>query len=62
MDESPLNILSFGKALRLEGGKIYRWYRDVLSDYAKDEGQSVRENNLTISQGEKEVTIEVPIF
>ncbi|MCF6270404.1 MAG: transposase [Melioribacteraceae bacterium] len=62
MDESPLNISSFGKALRLEGGKLYRWYRDVLSDYAKDGGESVRENNITFSQGDKEETIEVPIF
>ncbi len=62
MDESPLNILSFGKALRLEGGKLYRWYRDILSAYAKDGGQSVRENNITVSQGDKEATIEVPIF
>jgi len=62
MDESPLNILSFGKALRLEGGKLYRWYRDVLSDYAKDGGKSVRENNITVIQVEKEKTIEVPIF
>ena len=62
MDKSPLNILSFGKALRLEGGKLYRWYRDVLSDYAKDGGQSVRKNNITLLHGEKEKTIEVPIF
>ena len=70
MDESPLNILSFGKALRLEGGKLYRWYRDVLSDYAKDGGQSVRENNISVTQEDQEktmlrpssATIEVPIF
>ena len=62
MDESPLNILSFGKALRLEGGKLYRWYRDVLSDYAKDGGESVRENNISVIQGAQEKTIEVPIF
>lgn len=62
MDESPLNILSFGKALRLEGGKLYRWYRDVLSDYAKDGGQSVRENNISVTQDDQEKTIEVPIF
>jgi len=62
MDESPLNILSFGKALRLEGGKLYRWYRDVLSDYAKDGGESVRENNISVIQGNQEKIIEVPIF
>ena len=62
MDKSPLNILSFGKALRLEGGKLYRWYRDVLSDYAKDGGQSVRENNICVTQDDQEKTIEVPIF
>ena len=62
MDESPLNILSFGKALRFEGGKLYRWYRDVLSDYAKDGGESVRENNISVIQGNQEKIIEVPIF
>lgn len=62
MDESPLNILSFGKVLRLEGGKLYRWYRDVLSDYAKDGGQSVRENNISVTQGDQSKAIEVPIF
>ncbi len=62
MDSSPLNITSFGKALRLKGSSIYRWYRDVLSSYAQDGGLSVHKNDvITISSGRQKI-IEVPIL
>ena len=62
MDSSPLNITSFGKALRLKGSSIYRWYRDVLSSYAQDGGASVHENDIKVGNPGKQKTIDVPIF
>ena len=62
MDCSPLNITSFGEALRIKGGTIYRWYRDVLSEYAKDKGASVHIHDVKILVGGKGKIIEVPIL
>jgi len=62
LDSSPLNITSFGKALRLKGSSIYRWYRDVLSSYAQDGGASVHENDIKAGNPGKQKTIDVPIF
>ncbi len=62
MDCSPLNITSFGEALRIKGGTIYRWYRDVLSGYAKDKGASIHIHDVKIFVGGKEKIIEVPIL
>jgi transposase len=62
LDCSPLNITSFGEALRIKGSTIYRWYRDVLSEYAKDKGASVHIHDVRMLVGGKEKIIEVPIL
>ena len=62
MDSAPINLTGFGKILHIESNTIYKWYRDVLSDYAKDGGQSVHENDITIKDKSIEKTIRVPIF
>ena len=63
MDCSPLNITSFGKALHIKGATIYRWYRDVLSDYAGDKGKSVHAHDIIRTDGIKtKQTIRVPIL
>lgn len=62
MDGAPLNITSFGKALRIKGNTIYKWYRDVLSEFAKDGGKSVHSNDIKAGLQERKKTIEVPIF
>lgn len=62
MDSGPLNITSFGKALRLKGSSIYRWYRDVLSSYAQDGGASVHKNDIKTGRPGRQKTIDVPIF
>lgn len=62
MDCNPLNITSFGEALQIKGSTLHRWYRDVLSDYAKDGGASVHRDDLKIQNGKKETVIEVPIL
>ena len=62
MDSDPLNITSFGKALRVKGSTIYRWYRDVLSLYAQDGGASVHKNDVKAGSPGKARTIDVPIF
>jgi len=62
LDSGPLNITSFGKALRLKGSSIYRWYRDVLSSYAQDGGASVHKNDVKTGSPGKQKTIDVPIF
>jgi len=63
LDCSPLNITSFGKALHINGATLHRWYRDVLSEYAKDKGKSVHEHDIIKTQGNKsEHRIEVPIL
>lgn len=62
MDSQPVNFTSFGNFLGIEANTIYTWYRDVLSDYAKDGGKSVHQNDVIISDGAAEKTIEVPIF
>ena len=41
---------------------MHRWYRDVLSDYAKDGGASVHRQDVKIQNGKKETVIEVPIL
>lgn len=56
-----MNITSFGNALQIKGPTIYRWYRDVLSDYAKDKG-IVHKHDVIKSVGNKESPIEVPIM
>ena len=61
MDCSPLNITSFGKALQIKGPTIYRWYRDVLSDYAKDK-KAIHKHDIIKATGNKAQTIEVPIL
>jgi transposase len=58
LDYSPLNITSFGKALQIRGPTIYRWYRDVLSDYAKDKSV-MHKHDVERAAGQ---TIEVPIL
>jgi transposase len=58
LDCSPLNITSFGKALQIRGPTIYRWYRDVLSDYAKDK-KVMHKHDVVKATGQ---TIEVPIL
>ncbi len=62
MDYSPLNITSFGIALGINGNTIYRWYRDVLSEYAKDNGASVHIHDVKLFVGGQEKIIEVPIL
>jgi transposase len=52
-----MNITSFGKALQIKGSTIYRWYRDVLSDYAKDK-TAIHKHDLN----NKGHTVEVPIL
>jgi len=54
-----MNLTSFGTALHINPSTIYTWYRDVLSDYAKDKGKSVHENDV-VKKGKK--VIQVPIF
>lgn len=62
MDYSPLNITSFGIALHLKGNTIYGWYRDVLSEFAQDGGQSVHANDIEVFTRHGPKVIEVPIF
>lgn len=52
-----MNITSFGKALQIKGSTIYRWYRDCLSDYAKD-NSIVHRHDIKAPPG----NIEVPIL
>jgi len=59
LDSGPLNLTSFGAALHINAPTIYKWYRDVLSSYAKDKGKSVHEND--VAQSRKRI-IHVPIF
>ncbi len=54
-----MNITSFGKALQIKGPAIYRWYKEVLSDYAKDPN-IVHKYDITKPSTGK--TIEVPVF
>lgn len=54
--------MSFGEALRIKGETLYRWYRDVLSDYAQDGGGSVHKYDIITREGTKLSTIEVPIL
>lgn len=62
MDYSPLNITSFGAALHIKGNTIYTWYRDVLSQFAQEGGQSVHANDVEILTRQSKEIIEVPIF
>lgn len=62
MDSDPLNITSLGRVLRIKGNTIYKWYRDVLSQYAKDGGNSVHVNDIRAGTPGNIKTIEVPIF
>lgn len=52
-----MNITSFGKALQIKGSTIYRWYRDCLSDYAKD-NSIVHQHDIKAPSA----NIEVPIL
>ncbi len=54
-----MNLTSFGTALHINPSTLYIWYRDVLSDYAKDKGKSVHKNDVK-RKGKK--VIRVPIF
>jgi transposase len=54
-----MNITSFGKALQIKGSTIYRWYKDVLSDYARDKTIMHKHD---IIKPDKEKPIEVPIL
>jgi len=62
LDSAPLNITSFGKALHLNGQRLYVWYRDVLSHYSENKGRCIHENDIKIKKNGKEETIEVPVF
>jgi transposase len=62
LDSGPLNITSFGKAILIKGSTIYRWYRDVLSSYARDGGESVHKNDVGTGNPGNRKTISVPIF
>lgn len=62
MDYSPLNITSFGIALRIKGNTIYNWYRDVLSGFASDGGQSVHANDIEVLTRHGTKVVEVPIL
>ena len=54
-----MNLTSFGTALHINPSTLYIWYRDILSDYAKDKGKSVHKNDVK-RKGKK--VIRVPIF
>jgi transposase len=54
-----MNITSFGKALQIKGPTLYRWYKNVLSDYARDKTM-MHKNDM--AHPEKGKTIEVPIL
>lgn len=56
-----MNITSFGKGLQVKGSTIYRWYRDVLSDYAKDK-TAIHKHDIINPKGNKGHPIEVPIM
>ena len=62
MDTSPLNITSFGVALRIKGNTIYQWYRDVLSQFAQDGGKRVHANDIEITTRQGTKVIEIPIL
>ena len=62
MDSGPLNITSFGKAIQIKGSTIYRWYRNVLSAYAQDDGKSVHKSDVIAGSPGNTKTISVPIF
>jgi transposase len=55
-----MNITSFGKALQVKGSTIYRWYRDVLSDYAQD--KTMMHKHDIIKGGKVRAVIEVSIL
>lgn len=55
-----MNITSFGKALQVKGPTIYRWYRDVLSEYAQD--KSIMHKHDIIKGDKARTIIEVPIL
>jgi transposase len=54
-----MNITGFGKALQIKGPTLYRWYKDVLSVYARDKTM-MHKNDITHPEKGKE--IEVPIL
>ncbi|MDZ4203453.1 MAG: transposase [Bacteroidales bacterium] len=62
MDYGPLNITSFGVALHIKGNTIYNWYRDVLSGFASDGGQSVHTNDIEVLTRHGTKVVEVPIL
>ncbi len=62
MDSAPLNITSFGKALRIKGSSIYKWYRDVLNFYAQNGSTSVYKNDAKTGSPGRQKTINIPIF
>ena len=57
-----MNLTSFGKFLQIKANTIYVWYRDVLSDFAKDSGASVHKNDIHKTPGSSQNGISVPIL
>jgi transposase len=55
-----MNITSFGKALQIKGPTIYRWYRDVLSEYGQD--KTIMHKHDIVKGDKARTTIEVPIL
>ncbi len=62
MDCCPVNLTSFGRYLQIKPNTLYVWYRDVLSDFAKDGGESVHKNDIRKTTGNRQQTIKVPIL
>lgn len=62
MDCCPTNLTGFGRYLQIKPNTLYVWYRDVLSDFAKDGGASVHKNDIHNTIGNRQGAIKVPIF
>jgi len=48
--------------LHIKGNTIYKWYRDVLSDFARDGAKSVHANDIVVAKAKESKVIEVPVF
>ncbi|MBM3436978.1 MAG: transposase [Bacteroidetes bacterium] len=53
-----MNITGFGKALQIKGPTLYRWYKDVLSDYARDKTM-MHKNDITHPEKGKEIGVPI---
>jgi len=62
LDCCPTNLTSFGRFLQIKSNTLYVWYRDVLSDFAKDGGASVHRNDIQKTSAGRQEPIKVPIF